>query len=425
MKIAFIHQPTGPIWTPGTSGSVSIWVYEVARRIARSCEAIVYARKGESQPDRELYEGVDYRRISVRRDELVLNFFNKVLPFKNRKRPLFASTMGYRGYITWIGRDLQKQKCDIIHIIGFPNFAPVVRSFNPETPIVLHMHGEWLTQVDPLWVERWLSETDFILSVSDFVGEGIKRRFPKYAPRCQTVYMGVDSERFAVERGPSTRRNGAKRLLYVGRISPEKGLHVLLDAFLLVLRRFPDATLKIVGPEWRMPRQYIVDLSGNLKISSLDAFYGGSYLASLKRRVPAEIAHQVEFVDLVVHEKINAYFEHADLYVNPSLSESLGMSIIEAMASELAVVATRVGGVPEVVDEGRTGLLVESDNATALAGAIIDLLENDPLRESMGKAALRRVDELFSWDHISDSLLNKYRNLLTECSGRRPRFVRS
>jgi len=161
-----------------------------------------------------------------------------------------------------------------------------------------------------------------------------------------------------------------------------------------------------------MPREYIVELSGNIKISALDSFYKGGYLSFLKKQLPSKLVNQVDFIDLVVHEKINTYFNNADLYVNPSFSESLGMSIIEAMASQLPVVATRVGGVPEVVEEDETGILVEPGDAAALAQAIIRLLENDSLRDTMGNRAVKRAVELFSWDKISTDLLCLYQKLM-------------
>jgi glycosyltransferase involved in cell wall biosynthesis len=413
MKVAIIHQPTGPIWTSGTSGSVSIWVYEIARRLARSCQTVVYARRGQGQPDKENHEGVEYRRISTTRDELRIRLLKKLTRFRRKDRPLFVSRLGYRNYISTIARDLKEEKCDIIHVVNFPNFAPVVRAHNPGIPIVLHMHGEWLTQFDSSMVEGWLSKTDFILSVSEFVSQGIRSRFPRYASRCQTIYMGVDPDQFGRKRGfAGTKKKGAQRLLYVGRISPEKGVHVLLEAFQLVVRHLPETTLRIVGPEWLMPREHIVELSSDHRVLSLGAFYNGSYLSFLKKQVPANVAHQVNFIDLIVHEKISSQFDEADLYVNPSFSESLGMSIIEAMASELPVVATRVGGVPELVEEDETGILVEPGDAAALAQAIIRLLADESLRERMGRRAVKRAVELFSWDHICHTLLDKYQNIV-------------
>ena len=84
------------------------------------------------------------------------------------------------------------------------------------------------------------------------------------------------------------------------------------------------------------------------------------------------------------------------------------MSLVEAMASETAVIATRVGGMPEIVIEGETGLLIEQDNPKALADAIIQLLGNEALRASMGIKGRERARELYDWRAISDSLLTLY-----------------
>jgi spore coat protein SA len=422
MKIAFVHQPTGPIWTPGTSGSVSIWLYEVARRLARSCDMMVYARRGKFgtrlQPISERYEGVEYRRISVAADEALLALLGPLARFRAVRRPLFASTAAYLKYIITIAADLRKQGCDVIHVHGYPHFVPIVHILNPRTPIVLHMHGEWLTQLDPDLVERWTRHADLIIGVSEYVTDKIRHRFPHLAPRCRTIHMGVDPERFDGGVRPVTRGAGSQRLLYVGRISPEKGLHLLLDAFALVARRYTNATLKIVGPEWPMPRAFIVGVTDDPRIAALDAFYDGSYLAHLRQRLPESLIHRVTFADLVAHEQVSTHFLDADLYINPSFSESLGMSIIEAMASHLPVVATSVGGVPEVVEDGRTGLLVEAGNAAVLAEAIIRLLGDDRLRLSLAAAGYADARARFSWDRITENVMRLYADLLNEAAPR-------
>jgi glycosyltransferase involved in cell wall biosynthesis len=97
--------------------------------------------------------------------------------------------------------------------------------------------------------------------------------------------------------------------------------------------------------------------------------------------------------------------------INPSIYEAFGMSLVEAMASEVPVVASRVGGMVEVIGEGETGTLVEAGNATDLANAIIDLLENETKMKSMGKAGPKRVAELFTWDRVSENLLQHYTEL--------------
>lgn len=91
------------------------------------------------------------------------------------------------------------------------------------------------------------------------------------------------------------------------------------------------------------------------------------------------------------------------------------MPIIEAMAMGVPVVATRCGGIPEIVVDGETGFLVERGDSTALAQAILRLLSDEDLRKSMGKAARKRAVELFAWEKIAANLLNYYKKI---CEGR-------
>ncbi|MGL5804259.1 MAG: glycosyltransferase, partial [Xenococcaceae cyanobacterium] len=90
------------------------------------------------------------------------------------------------------------------------------------------------------------------------------------------------------------------------------------------------------------------------------------------------------------------------------LSESFGMSLVEAMATGIPAIATKVGGMTEIIENGVTGLIVEADNPNSLADAIEQLLADNYLRKSMGKASRQRVLELFCWHKVADNLLNKY-----------------
>lgn len=96
------------------------------------------------------------------------------------------------------------------------------------------------------------------------------------------------------------------------------------------------------------------------------------------------------------------------------------MSLVEAMANRLPVVATRVGGMTEIVEHGRTGLLVEAGNAEALAEALAIVLKYEQQRQYMGEAGYRRALERYSWRQVSDSLLGHYQRLCE--SGHCPRL---
>src|ERR1700731_2892725 len=122
------------------------------------------------------------------------------------------------------------QACDVVHIQNFSQFVPLVRRINPQARIVLHMHSDWLVQLDRYLIEPRLADTDQIVENSEYVTGAIRKHFPNHALRCDTVYNGVDIDAFYP---PAKDAFCSKRdlIVWVGRLSPEKGVHVLLDAF--------------------------------------------------------------------------------------------------------------------------------------------------------------------------------------------------
>jgi glycosyltransferase involved in cell wall biosynthesis len=109
------------------------------------------------------------------------------------------------------------------------------------------------------------------------------------------------------------------------------------------------------------------------------------------------------------HSDILAFIRAFDLFVMPSLSEGLGTSLLDAMASSKAIVASKTGGIPEVVVHGETGLLVPPRDHHALAEAIVRLLKDPNLRERMGHTGLERVKRVFSADRMVEQTLEVYR----------------
>jgi len=429
MKIAVVHQPIGIISSSAPRGAIELWIYEMTCRLARSSEVIVYAKRGHRQKKFEYNQGVRYRRISTAVDEWftfiskafyklgkfsLFKKINSVIFFRNVKRPLFASSLFYFTYILQVTRDLKREKCDIVHLHNFSQFVPIIRAFNPKIKIVLHMHCEWLTQLDRTMIENRLNEVDLIIGCSEYITEKIRLVFPQFAERCQTIYNGVDVNHFVSRnRYILANKNSIKRLLFVGRLSPEKGLHILLEAFQEVVKRYPKAQLEIVGSKTTSPIEFIVALSDDPKLSKLAFFYKkSSYFSQLQERLLSfDIADNVTFTNYIPHRYLIHHYRQADVLVNPSFSEAFGMSLIEAMACQVPVVATRVGGMTEIVEEGKTGILVEAGNAPELAEAILYILSDKDLRKRMGKFARERVVELFSWDKIAEDLLCQYKEI--------------
>lgn len=412
MKIAFVSQPINSFSIP-PSGSLTVWTYEVARRLARSCQVVVYAKARGLRKKVECVDDVIYRRIPVILDILWLRLFKRLAGFRHVKRPLFASSSYYLGYALQVANDLRKLQCDVVHVLNFSQLVPIIRAFNPKIKIVLNMRCDWLTQLDSTMIERRLNQVDLIIGCSEYITERIRRTFPRFASRCQTVHNGCDVNYFFPENGCNDgKEKCAKRLLFVGRVSPEKGVHVLLEAFKQVVKRFPQAQLEIVGPVGAAPLEFIVALSDDPKVSALASFYPGDYFSHLQDRLSNAISRQISFRESVPNHELLKYYRNAEVFIFPSIwDEPFGIPPVEAMAAGVPVIATRAGGIWETVEDGKTGILVEPDNLDALAEAIQRLLENEERRNAMGKAGRKRAVELFSYERVVENLLRQYERI--------------
>jgi glycosyltransferase involved in cell wall biosynthesis len=417
MKIAFLHQPICTVSLTNLNSSVEIITYEMAHRLAKYCDVIVYAKKGRNEKEFEYYQGVQYRRISAYADEkfdyIASGIERKLLRFYNFRRPLFASKLYYLTYALQVARELRSEKCDIVHIHNFSQFIPIIRALNPDIKIVLHMHCEWLAQLDRAMIERRLKEADLVIGVSQYITEQVRCRFPQFAKRCQTLHNGVDVTTFVSDsRHSAPKKNGIKQLLFVGRVSPEKGVHVLLEAFQIVLKQYPQVQLKIVGQQYPLPIACLVALSNDPKVIDLKRFYGGNYISHLHDQLSPSAACHVSFVGTVPQRLLTTFYRDADVAVFPSVcNEPCALPLTEAMAAEIPVIATRGGGTPEIIVNGETGVLVERGDASALAEAILRLLSDEELRKSMGRAARKRAVELFSWEQTAKNLLKLYESI--------------
>ncbi len=197
-----------------------------------------------------------------------------------------------------------------------------------------------------------------VLAVSEYTRERIAQRWPGVVPRLRTVVCPVDTDRFRPGGGPSD----PPYLLLTARIrDPRKNPALLLRAFARVGAAHPRLKLVIAGDEPTAEiRQLAVDLG---------------------------VAERVQFAGYVPADELPALYRGATVFVFPSLQEGLGISVVEAMACGVPVVATRSGGPEGLVQEGLTGRLVPSGDVAALAEAIDGLLRNPERRSAMGAAS--------------------------------------
>jgi glycosyltransferase involved in cell wall biosynthesis len=418
MRIAFVSQPLDNV-IPPNQNSIGIWMYEVARRLAQSQEVTIYAKwMRTSQSKAENQGNVRYRLVRSVPSRAWTRLYDLLSGYFTVQQPLFASSFYYLEYILQVALDLRVRQYDIVHLFNFSQFVPIIRMFNPNIKIVLRMSCEWLTQLDPTMIERRLREVDLVIGCSEYITDKIRHCFPQFADRCQTVYNGRDVHYFVPKNGYGTDKNdGTTRLLFVGRISPEKGVHILLDAFQKVVERYPQVVLEIVGWSSQLPFEFFIALSDDKKVSDLVSFYDGasqfSYFNYLQERVSSQnLVNQVIFTGPVPHSELINHYRSSDIFIFPSIwDEPSGNPPIEAMSVGIPVISTNTGGTPEYVLDGKTGLLVDPNNASALTEAILRLLDNKDLRTSMGEAGRKRAVELFSYERLVEDLSKYYENI--------------
>jgi len=177
---------------------------------------------------------------------------------------------------------------------------------------------------------------------------------------------------------------GTPLILFLGRLHPTKGVDKLLEAFLQVMQDFPEAVLMIAGPdEWNLAKQW-------------------------RERAPA--GNRVIFPGMVGGEEKADILARADLFCLPSMAEGFSIAVLEALASATAVMLSPACNFPEVESEN-AGVIVASD-ADAMASAMRPLLSDPDRLRAMGEAGRRLVSERYTWDIVTDRLIDLYRKVL-------------
>lgn len=433
MKIAFVHQPWNRIEHGAPQGSVPIWTSEVSRRLAGAHDVYVYSRRLPGLAATELVDGLRYIRVEDPVDPWVARYVEPLTRVGRRARSPFASPLFYPQYYRRIARDMAARGIDIVHIHSFPQAASIVRREHPAARIVVHLHVEWLNILPPRIARHQVRDADMVLGCSEYLAARMRAALPEHASRIRAVYNGVDTAHFAPGADGTAAGAPGRTLLYVGRISPEKGVHVLLEAFERAAAEVPDLRLDIVGHDAPAPAHVFEHLAEPAVVASLRPFYDTSAWARLRtwlrgrypRRlrmlrdtsygtrvramVPAHLRDRVRFLGFVANHELPPHYRRARVACLPSLTETFGMPLVEAMACGVPTIASDAGGIPEIVEEGRTGLLVPVFDAAALARAICTLAGDRPARGDMSARARQRVLSRFSWEAVVESLLEAYR----------------
>ncbi len=336
----------------------------------RNCEAIVVT--SQDRPD--LHEVDLYRNIPIYRfpfwTAVTNSATNQLIEVKRR---IAALTRTFAP--------------DLVHMnnIDHSAFFYLQTTDAYPAPLLLTVHGA----VDhrglghDTLVGQILRRADWVTCVSGAVLNYLRQLHPEITPHSSLIYNGLEAPPLPSGPAPSD----AARVLCLGRFTKEKGFDLALAAFASVPDRSPAARLVMAGDGPERP---------NLEQQATDM----------------GITDRVQFLGWVSPDKVTPLIRTATVVVVPSRHEGFSLVALEAALMGRPVVATRVGGLPEVVVHQETGLLVEPEDTKGLAEAIAFLLAHPDAATQMGRAARRRAIDVFGWERCVDSYDMLYRKLV-------------
>ncbi len=249
------------------------------------------------------------------------------------------------------------------------------------------------------WIEKVAYESAAaIIAVSDGMKRDVISAYPEVSPdKIVTIRNGIDTEKFRPRSNPEILAKygvSAPYAIFVGRITRQKGLAHLLRA-------------------WReIPQEFGLVIAAG----SPDEPAIGAEVADLIEELQRQRVNVIWIKEMLAHEELVGLLSGARVFACPSIYEPLGIVNLEAMACETAVVASAVGGIPEVVSDNETGILVKypqtnSEFEKEFARALLKVLSDETLASEFGIAGRRRAIAEFGWDKVAAQTNNLYRSL--------------
>ena len=365
-----------PLFWPEIGGIEAIAINVLPALRARGHEVIGVAAHGSLDlPDRSEYDGIPVYRYHIfnalwKKDpRLLIEITKEIVSLKRSFRP------------------------DIVHMLFGP---PAIAYFHLQTmkahpaPTLLTVHAD-LTNAhagsDTL-LRRLLQNADWITSDAEMTLNRTRAAYPQIGERTTMIHNGFPLPELA----PADLQFDEPHVVCVGRLAPEKGFDIAIAAFSRVLERFPSASLTITG-------------DGHLR-------------GELERLADEHGIHEhVHFTGAVPHSNIASLLNTATLIAIPSRQDSFPAVAVEAAQMGRPIVATRVGGLPESIVDGKTGLLVDSGDPRGLADAVVHLLKEQAKTREMGQAARERAMQLFNFDRYIDAYDSLYAKVIDQFAG--------
>ena len=393
IKIAIVCQPSDQLLPPYQTPAAE-WSYQVAGRLTADTNVTIFGRKSPTQNASVIIEDSPFAKGKIRFQLIrtLPNAFWSMLRrawslFSAESRPLSASRLYYLLYSVQIAQAIRRDVYDLVHIHNLVQFVPIIRFFNPHAQIILHCHDARLTQLDTPQTQVQIEQCDRIFAVTDTVTKQIHERFPATKHYCQTQFHGVDIDQFR-PIAPSDRPNDASAL-YIGGFAHQDGIEEVAQAFSQLGQLYQHLQFTLICPQ-----------------PSPTTLFD-----QVQSQFPAELMQRLTFINGATASELAGQIQMATVVINTDAIYAFNIPIVQASASGVPIVAVNQPGTTAIVEDKRSGFLIDQGDAKALTTRISDLLLHANVRRQMGAAGRKRVAQLFSWKKVSRSVLYSYRTL--------------
>jgi colanic acid/amylovoran biosynthesis glycosyltransferase len=302
-------------------------------------------------------------------------------------RVLLAHTLYFAEAVV-AGEYFQRQGLSLIHT----HFSSTVllilsRIFGLRYSLTVHGSGEFEDVVGFHMAEKVAGAT-FVATISHYgCSQVMKASDPQHWHKVQVLRLGIDPTAFAARPARSRSAAEAFKLVFVGRLAPAKGLHMLIEAVDLLRHMGRKVKLTVVGD-------------------------GPTEPALRKIIVERHLEAEVSLAGACNHDKVSDFYRESDAFVLASFAEGVPVVLMEAMAMELPCIATRITGIPELIENGVDGLLVPPASARHIADAVIRLMDDPQLAQRLGEQGRKKVAASYDLARNTQRLADVFRTHL-------------
>ncbi|MCX6171338.1 MAG: glycosyltransferase family 4 protein [Flavobacterium sp.] len=379
MKIAFL-TPEFPHPKLGSSGGIGTSIYNLSRGLTNAGHQVFVLVYGQSED--EVFEENDISYYKIR--NIKLKGFSRLLTQKKIERLIINLVENHQ-----------------LDIVEAPDWTGITSYIKPKCPIVIRLHGSdtYFCHLDKRPVKlinkyhekRALQHADALLSVSHYTAVVTKQLFG-LQKEFTIIPNSIDIDNFAFSDKAKVQEN---TILYFGSLIRKKGLLELPLIFNEVYKQNKQVKLILIG------RDVSDIVTGNT-----------STWAMMQSLFDKDALQNVDYIGSVPYNKIQYYISSATVCVFPTFAEALPVSWIEAMALQKAIVASNIGWATEVIDDTVNGFLVHPKEHEIYAEKIVELLENEALRNQFGIAARKKVAQKFSNEVVAKQSADFYQQVI-------------